>query len=194
MAHFVRGQGRRWPNGVIPYKIEIPETERVSREEVEEGIRYWNDRSGTKIRLVAVAEGENPADYIVFVEAARACGTFAGKIGGRQEVTCDLSSDDFGAGSVIHEIGHVVGFLHEHQRPDRDQFIKVLSDGSQYRVREGGLLVTSYDLCSVMHYPASSRLEVIADMTNLECRRVGQRSGLSRLDVQAVNQVYGDPD
>ena len=47
-------------------------------------------------------------------------------------------------GSVIHELGHVIGFRHEHTRSDRTQHIKVhfermqSSQRSQYEIMDNG--------------------------------------------------------
>lgn len=47
-----------------------------------------------------------------------------GKSGeGPQAVSIGKNCDKFGI--VVHELGHVVGFWHEHTRPDRDRYIYI---------------------------------------------------------------------
>lgn len=63
-------------------------------------------------------------------------------------------------GSVAHELGHVLGFYHEHSRPDRDNYVTVLrfnirSDRQYNFLKYSNTeILTSepYDIGSVMHY------------------------------------------
>lgn len=47
---------------------------------------------------------------------------------GRQEILIGTVEAKCKVGNLIHEIGHTLGFFHEHSRPDRDQFVKVNLD------------------------------------------------------------------
>lgn len=47
---------------------------------------------------------------------------------GRQEILIGSVEAKCKVGNLIHEIGHTLGFFHEHSRPDRDQFVKVNLD------------------------------------------------------------------
>ena len=63
---------------------------------------------------------------------------------------------------VAHEIGHAIGFWHEHQRSDRDGY--VIMRGNNMPSGLGGLFsflmkggthnLVPYDYGSIMHYPA----------------------------------------
>ena len=73
-------------------------------------------------------------------------------------------------GSVLHEFGHSLGLMHEHQRPDRDKYISLSPFLADYlktcRFGLNGVcndvrlafpivkvkLSSSYDPCSLMHY------------------------------------------
>ncbi|CAL4867130.1 hypothetical protein MMA231_01381 [Asticcacaulis sp. MM231] len=76
-------------------------------------------------------------------------------------------------GSVLHEFGHVLGLMHEHQRPDRDAYIR-LEPFLQTYLDDCGLSLSAvcrdvrnafpkvkvqmssdYDPCSNMHYLAN---------------------------------------
>lgn len=55
------------------------------------------------------------------------CCSFVGKRGnGPQAISIGKNCDKFGI--VVHELGHVVGFWHEHTRPDRDRHVQIIRD------------------------------------------------------------------
>ncbi|MDV6329823.1 M12 family metallopeptidase [Asticcacaulis sp. 201] len=76
-------------------------------------------------------------------------------------------------GSVLHEFGHVLGLIHEHQRPDRDEYLTLSPFLKTYLDRCGLSLsavcrdvrnafptlkvqmLSPYDPCSDMHYLAN---------------------------------------
>lgn len=46
------------------------------------------------------------------------------RVGGRQQVS--LADECIEYATIIHEFMHVIGFIHEHQREDRDSFVTIL--------------------------------------------------------------------
>ena len=62
--------------------------------------------------------------FFSFFFSARCC-SFVGKRGnGPQAISIGKNCDKFGI--VVHELGHVVGFWHEHTRPDRDEWVTII--------------------------------------------------------------------
>ncbi len=58
-------------------------------------------------------------DYIMFSNERKMCSSAIGRVGGRQKIYVGHDSCFDNDGTVIHELMHALGFIHEHQRRDR---------------------------------------------------------------------------
>lgn len=75
----------------------------------------------------------------------------------------------FQLGSIAHEIGHAVGFWHEHQRTDRDNYVIIHGENARtqkervYSLELKGTTANllPYDYGSLMHYRAWVSLLII---------------------------------
>ena len=129
-----------------------------------------------------------------------------GRRGGKQEVSITSKCDH--KGHAMHEIGHALGFWHEHSRRDRDHYIKIIWENiKETRFMNFGLLSdeefhsipdVSYDIESIMHYGAyafskdrknNRTIEILVDLPNC-AKEMGQRRELSFKDKLRVNKLY----
>lgn len=124
-----------------------------------------------------------------------------GRTGGEQAVSIGSGCEKFGI--VAHEIGHALGFWHEHQRKDRDRFITIIYNNiernqralRQFTVQSQSVNIVPYDLGSVMHYGPKAfnkapGLLTIATNKKEYQSTIGQRQAPSFYDVKAINELY----
>jgi len=52
-----------------------------------------------------------------------------GRIGGKQQLS--LGNGCVYTGTIMHEFLHAIGFYHEQSRPDRDQFVRIVTENIQ---------------------------------------------------------------
>jgi len=110
----------------------------------------------------------------------------------------------------MHEIGHCIGLIHEHQRPDRTQFVSVNNANIQAPTPSepnpaGNFVMDStncplgrYDCGSIMHYGQTGKGKVVGSITQqtitiintANCPAIGQRNAPSAGDIAAVRALY----
>ena len=222
---FVKTEGTSlWTDGIIPYVIE---SATVSEEQVQlfmAGMDEWEEK--TNIRFCEKTDDD--VNYVILRSSAQdspnaeSYGNNAdiGMEGGEQFLNIlswgdmDISTERL----ILHELGHTIGLRHEHQRPDRDEYIYVFLnnvkegevdnfdkrlDGFVYPKASYGLLDNeTYDFSSVMHYHPQTSCSLDGDGRcegnvietkdpNMQ-RVIGQKFFISRLDALTVDFMYPD--
>lgn len=154
-------------------------------------------------------ERTNERFFINYILSA-GCWSFIGrtapKTGAGQALSLGFGCEKLG--TIIHETGHALGFWHEQSRADRDKYVKVIKKNiatfakDQFRKRTANESVIdskgyAYDYLSIMHYGedyfsknAQPTLKVIGPGKEFKFK-IGQRIGLSDLDIAQLNDIYG---
>lgn len=65
------------------------------------------------------------SDYIRITAGNTGCWSSVGKVGGVQDVNLQVPGCVTKKGTIIHELMHSIGFLHEQSRYERDQFVNI---------------------------------------------------------------------
>ncbi|XP_053545307.1 embryonic protein UVS.2-like [Bombina bombina] len=142
-----------------------------------------------------IPRSEEP-DYLKITPSS-GCWSYIGKIGGAQ----DLSLQNcIWKGSVQHELNHALGFHHEQCRSDRDNYIEIVTQNiapdhlGNFAKKDTNNLEIEYDYSSVMHYSmtAFSKQDGIVTIVPKPnpAVTIGQRYGLSNLDISKINRLY----
>lgn len=213
-AVYVTGD-RLWTNGIVPFKwhAEIPFSNRLR---VVAAMNIW-----TAVANITFVLGTNETDYVLIQNAAGENGSSSptiGRGGNEQDlfIRQDLSGvTDFG---LAHELGHVLGFYHTHQCPDRNTFVTWFSNRTDV-TKWGNFTIAStalayprnsMDYDSVMSYGrctfsicddcgdnlATCRVLQINDPDALAefDTAMGQRSYLTTNDARVMSFIYPQPN
>jgi hypothetical protein len=203
-----------WPGGVIPYdisKLTAPQQTNVLK-----AMQRWLD-TGANLRFVPRT---TEVEYVNFTGATDA-GNNTSCVGFKNGVRADVNITAFWwrqqEWMPAHELGHVLGFFHEHQRWDRDEFVTIHYEnikpgrsGDYDWIAKTNWMVSSlpYDFRSIMHYRVcwagkcedeckdgvgSSPCAVIEPVKDAFDRVIGQWSdnGISPLDAEKARLAYG---
>jgi hypothetical protein len=184
---------RRWPNGEMSYVIDFSMSNYTAM--ITQAMRAIEN--STCIRFVPRTTQQN---YLL-IKKSEQCREPVGLQGGQQklEVRVDLCGT---YGFFLHALMQTLGFYHEHQRFDRDEYINVYLENVQPELHPLFTKLdetihfynSTYDVGSIMHYGSfqfsdSQKPAILTKNGDLIESFLG-KTKLSNLDIQAINEYY----
>ncbi|GBN35322.1 Astacin-like metalloprotease toxin 1 [Araneus ventricosus] len=130
-----------WPGGVVPYEEDPGLKKTVMKFVLERSFKHYLEH--TCIKFVPRT---NEKDYIRLFPG-QGCYSYVGRVGGQQPVS--LGEGCGFQGTIVHELGHAIGFYHEQNRSDRDDYITIYWEN----IIEG-----TQELTSSLRSPARTRV------------------------------------
>lgn len=183
---------KRWPGGVVYYSIEknFPNQHRITS-----AIEHWELTTGITFKL----RDEEP-NYVEFVWDKKGCSSSLGMKGGKQKIRIA----DWGrTGTVVHEIGHALGLLHEQSKLNRDEHITVHFDNIEwgkkhnFRVKKKSIQTEGFDFGSIMLYSSLAFSKDYEKKLYTITKKDGspftsQRANLSSQDIEMIDEMYSN--
>ncbi|XP_067119456.1 astacin-like metalloprotease toxin 5 [Centruroides vittatus] len=186
-----------WPGGIIPYVIEeeLLRSKRWRRL-ISEAMSSFHEN--TCIRFI---ERTYERDFInIFMDIG--CYAQVGRSKGEHPVS--LSHGCMYFGTIVHELNHVVGFYHEQNRPDRDEYIKIFWENIKPRMEDQFVKYMPYDMRILNEFDYDSIMlygerffskdghskTMVALKPGVRLLTVKERTGLSKSDIFRINTLY----
>ena len=190
MMFYIRNPSARWRGGDVPWvNRNYP-----SLELLKSAMKYIEDATGNLIRFSEVHSTTSVKTYLVFCASEQ---NFA-RVGRRPgENTIELKVDSINPKrAAVHEISHALGIAHEHQSPNRDQFVKINVDNIAVKADQFATLLSGYvfeepyDFESISHYDpfAASR------SSNLKTIEIVRPQDFHYYDVMGLKDTFSDSD
>ena len=197
--------GTLWSDGVVPMAF-APEVTEAEKEFVLKACEEW-----TKAANVRCKSHEGELRYMTVQKSDKGCYSHVGMgplvAPWAWHRTINLGPNCWYKHVVLHELGHTLGMIHEHQRDDRDEFIDILWDSmlSSHHTNFSRIFWTtnysSYDFDSIMHYNEFAFSRFTGRLRTIQAKKgyenyqptMGRNEFLSAQDKQTMASLYGAP-
>lgn len=184
----------KWPRRTIPFEID-ENMPRFLKDRIEGAINHYHQE--TQINLI---RRTNEASYVFFKYNGNAsCSSYIG----RKCAWCKQViriPDWCSKGSIIHEIGHALGLIHEQSRWDRGRYIKIHWTNIEQKNQSNFEIIpfiyrtyTSFNFKSIMMYgPYAFAIDKTKPTITKKDGSLYQiqRKELSELDKKALAKIY----
>lgn len=189
-----------WPDGYIPYESQL-----INKSIEEKFLSAIEEINSLKCVQFAPRKPGDEGKYLLVEETipitGRSCAATAGTTAAQPKV---LLSSVCSKGKILHELMHVLGFAHEHQRPDRDMYVRINCDNIMENVTQDfrklkqgvtDVFDQPYDFNSIMHYridhfSKNGKPTILPLNPDVDVKKIGLMESLSESDVIKVKRMY----
>jgi len=184
----------KWSNNTVPYVVNG--LSQTVRNELQKSIAEWESK--TNVRFVPRT---NQSTYVTISSNGDACNCGVATLGSNGSRGFIRLGTLTTAVVIIHELGHTLGYVHEQNRSDRDNFVIInyqnIQNGRENQFnKSSNQNLSAFDINSIMMYGSytfsSNGRPTITDLNgNVLPRR---QAAISALDVQGTNRAYPADD
>lgn len=193
---------KAWKKGVVPVKFHSS-ISKANQDLFYKACQAWGKVAKVSCRAKGLFDSNYL--YVTNTKAANRCWTELGAGASGGERVFNFAADwCWNSVSLLHELGHVLGLMHEHQRPDRDLYIQVFPENAgemaySYDKLSLGAMDNSgpYDFYSIMHYwnaaySVNGKL-IMVPRPGFEkyASIMGRATTLSAGDQTLIQKIYG---
>lgn len=151
---------QKWPGGIVPYEIITSGYSASQINTIRQGLDLLSTKTDECIK--PVQKNSTHRNWIQIFSGS-GCWSYVGRFregAGAQKLSLQAAGCTY-LGTVVHEFMHAIGFWHEQNRPDRDDYIRVdlgnvdeeyKSNFDKYTGNQRQTFTRPYDLRSIMQY------------------------------------------
>lgn len=192
----VVGKNRVWSNGIILYHID-PALDNV-KSKIKEVMADYEKLTDGCIKF------EEKTDQYAYVRIFKGVGCYShiGKTLGSQPLSLGPGCHSYG--HIAHEIGHTIGFQHEHSRSDRDDYIIIFWENVQEGMMDQfkklkpiqNIIFNEFDYDSIMLYGEYVFSKNHFDKKTMVAKKEGVRlkdvkeKTISKSDIYRIRKLY----
>lgn len=146
-------------------------------------------------------ERDDEEDFVM-IRSGSGCYSSVGRKGGMQTVSLGRGCSNFGI--ILHELMHVIGFYHLHQRHDRDKYLDIHWQNINPMYMNNFKLLgpehipmdERFDYHSIMMYGDTSfsrdsqSITMTPTSSGIRLLDPAFKTGLSEIDVRSIRKMY----